>query len=54
MIGTTVARYQILEVLGRGGMGVVHLAEQHELGRRVALKLIPDDLAHDADFRARQ
>ena len=34
-------------------MGVVYLAEQRELGRKVALKLLPDELAQDADFRAR-
>jgi serine/threonine-protein kinase len=34
-------------------MGVVYLAEQRELGRKVALKLLPDELAHDADFRVR-
>jgi len=52
-LGTTLGPYRIEAVLGRGGMGVVYLAEQRELGRKVALKLLPDELAHDADFRAR-
>ena len=52
-LGTDLGPYRIERVLGRGGMGVVYLAEQQELGRKVALKLLPDELAHDADFRAR-
>ena len=52
-LGTDLGPYRIERVLGRGGMGVVYLAEQRELGRKVALKLLPDELASDADFRAR-
>ncbi len=52
-LGTDLGPYRIERVIGRGGMGVVYLAEQRELGRKVALKLLPDELAHDADFRAR-
>ena len=52
-LGTDLGPYRIERVLGRGGMGVVYLAEQRELGRKVALKLLPDELAQDADFRAR-
>jgi len=52
-LGTDLGPYRIERVLGRGGMGVVYLAEQRELGRNVALKLLPDELAQDADFRAR-
>jgi serine/threonine protein kinase len=52
-LGTDLGPYRIERVLGRGGMGVVYLAVQRELGRKVALKLLPDELAQDADFRAR-
>ena len=52
-LGTDLGPYRIERVLGRGGMGVVYLAEQRELGRKVALKLLPDELAQDTDFRAR-
>ena len=53
MVGSTLGHYEIIEPLGAGGMGEVFRAHDTILNRDVAIKLLPQDFAEDADRLAR-
>jgi len=53
MIGTSLGPYKIIEQLGAGGMGEVYLGEDTRLGRKVAIKVLPEEYAADPERLAR-
>ena len=53
MVGKTLGHYEILEPLGKGGMGEVYLGEDTRLGRKVAIQVLPEEFASDPERLAR-
>ena len=53
MIGKTLGSFEITALIGRGGMGEVYRAKDSKLGRDVAIKVLPEEFAKDADRVAR-
>ena len=52
-VGSKLGPYEVLAPLGAGGMGEVYRARDHRLGRELAIKVLPESVARDADFLAR-
>ena len=53
VVGKTLGHYEILEPLGAGGMGEVYLGKDTRLGRKVAIKVLPEEYASDPERLAR-